>query len=53
MRGEGLRVNSGYKISIRVLTWGHVSVSLKIARRSGEEEFLLIKHDLTMEKNTK
>lgn len=41
---EGLWVNCGCKISIRVLTWGHVSVSLKITQRSGEEEFLLIKH---------
>lgn len=49
--GKGLCVNSGFKISIRVLTWGHVSVSLNIARRSGEEEFLLIKHDPTTEKN--
>ena len=50
---EGLSVNSAYKISFSVLMRGHVSVSLKIAQCSGEEEFLPIIHGTTMKKNTK
>ena len=46
-RAAGLNLTSAYRRG------GHVNVTVKIAQRSGDEEFPFIRHDVTAEKHNK